>query len=134
MQDVEEEEYYDDDDDFEEEDDLDDGALDAYEAALEGDQELLGEAVTNRKRALAKNDEQEDNEDDFEDRDEDEEIVNEGDDLEIEGVEGIDLDDEEEEVEDDDDVFDDINLNGQGTTPLPFMKEPDLDLMEEAGF
>ncbi len=113
---------------------MDDGVLDAYEAALEGEQEILGEVATKRKRASSNNDEQEDNEDDFEVRDEDEEIVNEGDDLEIEGIEGIDLDDEEEEVEEDDDVFDDINLNGQVNAPMSFMKEPDLDLMEESGF
>ena len=77
---------------------MDNGVLDAYEATLEGEQEILGEIVLSHKRASSKNDEQEDNEDDFEDMDEDKEIVNGGSDLEIEGVEGIDLDDGEEEV------------------------------------
>jgi hypothetical protein len=111
---------------------LDEGVLDAYEAALEGEEEVLVEAASTRKRASSKKNEQEDDEDDFEDRDEDEEIVNEGDDLEIEGVEGIDLGDEEEE-DDDDEEFD-LNLSGQGESSLPFMEEPDLGLMEESGF
>jgi len=97
--DVEEEEYYNDEDDDDE--DLDEDVLGGYEAAMDAEQEEAESA----RNVMSSKAEEEDDGFDTDDADEDEEVINEGDDLEIEGVEGIDLAEDEEDIDEEFDLI-----------------------------